>query len=81
MNIFNRYELLESRRRFLQNTGMGLGTAAMASLVAPQANATPNRATGLHFPPKDSYLLAGNLNRRIGPGLRLKFYSGGLELD
>lgn len=49
MNIFQRYELLESRRRFLQNTGMGLGAAAMASLVAPQAKAA---TSGLHFPPK-----------------------------
>ena len=53
MNIFERYELLESRRRFLQNTGMGLGTAAMASLVAPQTNAAASVATsGLHFPPR-----------------------------
>jgi len=53
MNIFERYELLESRRRFLQNTGMGLGTAAMASLVAPQASAATNsRPAGVHFPPQ-----------------------------
>lgn len=52
MNIYQRYELLESRRRFLQNTGMGLGTAAMASLVSAEAKAAPAGTAGLHFPPK-----------------------------
>lgn len=47
MNLFNPQDVLQSRRKFLQNTGMGLGASAFASLI-PQAQA----AAGLHHPPK-----------------------------
>ena len=43
------YDTLQSRRTFLQNTGMGLGATALASLVPKNAIAAP---AGMHFPAK-----------------------------
>lgn len=43
-------DMRQSRRAFLQNSGMGLGATAFASLVAPARAAAP--ATGLHLPAK-----------------------------
>ncbi|QDT07341.1 hypothetical protein K227x_57680 [Rubripirellula lacrimiformis] len=59
----NAYETLVNRRRFLANSGMGLGTAAMASLVtgpriasaSPAGSAhgtTDDLPPGCHVPPK-----------------------------
>ena len=48
MNIFEENNLLQNRRRFLKNAGMGIGASAFASLI-PQANAA---AKGLHHKPK-----------------------------
>lgn len=42
---------LPTRRRFLQNTGMGLGSLALASLLSEQASAQ-NGPRGPHHPPK-----------------------------
>ena len=49
MDPMTQNNLLQSRRAFLQNTGMGLGAAAFASLV-PQS--TMGGPTGVHFPAK-----------------------------
>ena len=49
MNRFNQLSMLQSRRRFLTNTGMGLGAAALASLIPRPGQATP---IGTHFAPK-----------------------------
>ena len=46
INLFNQQSVLQSRRAFLQNTGMGLGAAAMASLVQRAG------ATSQHFAPR-----------------------------
>jgi hypothetical protein len=43
------YDTLQSRRTFLQNTGMGLGATALASLVPKNGIAAP---AGMHFPAK-----------------------------
>ncbi len=48
-------QLMLSRRRFLTHSGMGLGTAAFASLVARSGSAAElgnDRPRGPHFPPK-----------------------------
>ena len=44
-----RLEMLNSRRRFLTNTGMGLGATALASLIPRNSDAAP---LGTHFPAK-----------------------------
>ena len=49
MDRITQLNLLQSRRAFLQNTGMGLGTAAFASLVPRQSAAAPR---GVDFPAK-----------------------------
>ncbi|MFT5125929.1 MAG: hypothetical protein ACI97B_004582 [Verrucomicrobiales bacterium] len=46
INLFNQQSVLQSRRAFLHNTGMGLGAAAMASLVQRAG------ATSQHFAPR-----------------------------
>ena len=51
MNLFQQLDTLQSRRSFLQHTGMGLGTAALASLV-PQSFGRSHTPAGPHFPPK-----------------------------
>lgn len=48
MNIFEKYDMLQNRRQFLRNAGMGIGASAFASLI-PQANAAQK---GLHHTPK-----------------------------
>ena len=48
MNIFEEHDLLQNRRQFLRNAGMGLGAAAFSNLI-PQANAAQK---GLHHKPK-----------------------------
>lgn len=46
-------QLLQSRRRFLTNTGMGLGTSALASLIPGATHASEAAGTkGTHFAPK-----------------------------
>ncbi|GAA5510938.1 DUF1501 domain-containing protein [Novipirellula caenicola] len=59
MHLSDNLETLGNRRRFLTNAGMGLGTAAMASLLgqprlatAATANSTANVPPGCHFAPK-----------------------------
>lgn len=49
MNLFNESNNLQSRRSFLTNAGMGLGAAAMASLIPQSANAGQ---LGLHHKAK-----------------------------
>ncbi len=49
MNRFNQLSMLQSRRRFLTHTGMGLGAAAFASLIPRAGQATP---IGTHFAAK-----------------------------
>lgn len=49
MNIFEENNLLQNRRRFLKNAGMGIGASAFASLI-PQANAAASK--GPHHKPK-----------------------------
>lgn len=47
------HETLANRRRFLTNTGMGLGTAAMASLIgAADRSSASNLPVGCDFAPK-----------------------------
>lgn len=48
MNIFEEHNMLQNRRQFLRNAGMGIGASAFASLI-PQANAA---SRGLHHKPK-----------------------------
>lgn len=50
MNWLDTYNRLESRRSFLQNTGMGLGVAASASLLGQAATVSAKGKT--HFPAK-----------------------------
>ncbi|WP_442508134.1 DUF1501 domain-containing protein [Novipirellula sp. SH528] len=59
MNPFHETETRGNRRRFLTNAGMGLGTAAMASLLnqprlaaASAASSPANVPLGCHFAPK-----------------------------
>lgn len=59
MNLSYELSMLESRRRFLINRGMGLGTAAMATLLGNRdlaSASTTSDASGLpagcHLPPK-----------------------------
>lgn len=59
MNLNQVIETSQNRRRFLTNTGMGLGTAAMASLLggsrlasASTASSTAGLPAGCHFAPK-----------------------------
>tara|TARA_R110002072_G_scaffold273219_2_gene433699 strand:- start:11039 stop:12487 length:1449 start_codon:yes stop_codon:yes gene_type:complete len=49
---FHEYNLLQSRRRFLQNTGMGLGVTALGSLVAQGARRGPSADPTPHHPPR-----------------------------
>lgn len=48
MNIFEQHDMLQNRRQFLRNAGMGIGASAFASLI-PQVNAAQK---GLHHAPK-----------------------------
>ena len=48
MNIFEQHNMLQNRRQFLRNAGMGIGASAFASLI-PQINAAQK---GLHHKPK-----------------------------
>ncbi len=48
-DLITQRNLLQSRRAFLQNTGMGLGAAAFASLLPGQGIAAP---AGVHFAAK-----------------------------
>jgi hypothetical protein len=52
----HRYEAIHTRRDFLAKTGLGLGTAALAQLLAPNLFAAPATGAALpglpHFPPK-----------------------------
>ncbi|MCM8542927.1 MAG: DUF1501 domain-containing protein [Lentisphaeraceae bacterium] len=48
MNIFEQNNMLQNRRQFLRNAGMGIGASAFASLI-PQINAAQK---GLHHKPK-----------------------------
>lgn len=49
MDALTQYNTIQSRRRFLLNSGVGLGTAAFASLISRQADAA--RTIGPHFAP------------------------------
>ena len=49
MNTFTQNNNLQSRRSFLLNSGMGLGAAALASLIPQSAQAGQ---LGLHHKPK-----------------------------
>ena len=49
MNLFDKNQLLQTRRSFLTNSGMGLGASAFASLLPQSVNAGQR---GLHHKPK-----------------------------
>ncbi|MFT7536644.1 MAG: hypothetical protein ACI85K_002598 [Hyphomicrobiaceae bacterium] len=49
---FHEYNLLQSRRRFLQNSGMGLGVAALGSLVGQGSRAGQAVDPAPHHPPR-----------------------------
>ena len=55
MDIFKERKNLQNRRSFLLNSGMGLGAAALASLI-PQS-LTAASATGLHHTPKAKHII------------------------
>ena len=50
MYPFTTYQTIQSRRQFLNRSGMGLGASVMGSLLADSASAAP--VMGPHFPPK-----------------------------
>lgn len=56
MNPFDEYRIAMTRRHFFKAGALGLGTAALASLLPGRAAAEPKTAGGLaglpHFPPK-----------------------------
>ena len=59
MTATHTIETVQNRRRFLTNTGMGLGVSAFANVLAQNGFATPANVTatvggasGLHFPAK-----------------------------
>lgn len=59
MSSFEAIETIENRRRFLTNTGMGLGVSAFANVLASNGFASGSEgkidagsASGLHFPAK-----------------------------
>src|SRR5688572_24198582 len=41
MHTFDQLQLLETRRQFFRHTGVGIGAAALASLLQPGAKAAP----------------------------------------
>jgi hypothetical protein len=51
MHPLEQLDVLQSRRRFLNRSGMGLGAAVLGSLL-PQKNAAADPATNTHFPPR-----------------------------
>lgn len=52
MNTQQHLETLQSRRQFLTNSGMGLGTAAFSSLIPNTSMAGNGGTIGPHFAPK-----------------------------
>lgn len=52
MNLFQEHNALASRRQFLQTSGMGLGAAALGSLLSQVDGAGGSHAVGPHQAPK-----------------------------
>ncbi len=78
-NLYEEYRRLETRRRFLSHTGMGLGTAVLGSLIASRASGA---VTGLpHFRPRAKrviFLFMGGAPSQLElydykPGLEAKY--------
>ena len=78
-DLVEQYQWLQSRRRFLNRAGMGLGATVLSSLVAKQANATLPELP--HFRPRANrviFLFMGGAPSQIDlydykPGLEQKY--------